>query len=155
VTALEELKRETASRDYLREADGKLTRKDVPAREWRIVQMASRGLGQFSALGAHASDKPNNLAEDQEKAFEQIVGPHDFVTMFREGRCRRVNLQADRPQAKTCHVLSMQPSRLEITLPQQPTGGKDRRRVSSPASAKKFETSADLPQKSSLPSSAA
>lgn len=82
---LEELKRGTASRDYLREADGKLTRKDVLAREWRIVQMASRGLGQFSALGAHASNKPNNLAEDQEKAFEQIVGSRDFVTLFRGG----------------------------------------------------------------------
>ena len=82
---LDELKRETASRDYLREADGKLTRKDVLAREWRILQMASRGAGQFSALGAHPSDKPNNLAEDQQKAFEQLVGSRDFVTLFRGG----------------------------------------------------------------------
>jgi conjugative relaxase-like TrwC/TraI family protein len=82
---LDELKRETASRDYLREADGKLTRKDVLAREWRIVQMASHGVGQFSALGAHASDKPTNLAEDQEKAFEQLIRSRDFVTLFRGG----------------------------------------------------------------------
>ncbi|MDQ6625026.1 MAG: hypothetical protein M3Y69_02635 [Verrucomicrobiota bacterium] len=42
---LEELKRETGSRHYLRESEGKLTRKDVLAREWQIVQMASLGVG--------------------------------------------------------------------------------------------------------------
>ena len=82
---LDELKRETGSRDYLRESDGKLTRKDVLAREWRIVQMASLGVGQFSALGGNAPAKQSNLAEDQQKAFEQLIGSRDFVTLFRGG----------------------------------------------------------------------
>jgi primosomal protein N' len=82
---LDELKRETGSRDYVRETDGKLTRKDVLAREWRIVQMASLGVDQYSALGANASAKQSTLADDQQKAYEQLIGSHDFVTLFRGG----------------------------------------------------------------------
>jgi conjugative relaxase-like TrwC/TraI family protein len=81
---LTDLKRETASRDYLREADGKLTRKDVLGREWRIVQMATEGAGKFPAL-ARLSHSSNHLADDQQKAFERIVASRDFVTLFRGG----------------------------------------------------------------------
>jgi conjugative relaxase-like TrwC/TraI family protein len=81
---LDELKRETASRDYLRETNGKLTRKDVLAREWRIVQMAKYGVDRFSVL-SHLSQNTNNLTDDQQKAFEQLVGSRDFVTLFRGG----------------------------------------------------------------------
>ncbi len=79
-----ELKRETASRDYVREADGKLTRKDVLGREWRIVQMAKQGKGRFSALSP-SPELPNDLADDQQKAFKQIIRSRDFVTLFRGG----------------------------------------------------------------------
>lgn len=81
---LDELKLETASRDYLREPNGKLTRKDVLGREWRIVRMATQGRGRFSAL-SHLSESTDNLAEDQQKAFEQLVGSRDFVMLFRGG----------------------------------------------------------------------
>lgn len=81
---LAHLKRETASREYLREAYGKLTRKDVLGREWRIVQMASQGAGRFPAFSP-LSNKTNNLADDQQKAFGRLVDSRDFVTLFRGG----------------------------------------------------------------------
>ena len=40
---LADVKRETARRDYIREASGKLTRRDVLGREWNIVQLAMIG----------------------------------------------------------------------------------------------------------------
>ena len=79
------LKRETAARDYLRQADGKLTRKDVLAREWRIVQMAKHGAGQFGALVSRSPLSTQQLADDQQRAFEQILASRDFVTLFRGG----------------------------------------------------------------------
>ncbi len=79
-----ELKQETTSREYLRQPDGKLTRKDVLGREWRIVQMAKQGSGRFSALSP-SPEVTNDLAEDQRKALEQLVRSRDFVTLFRGG----------------------------------------------------------------------
>lgn len=81
---LAELKRETNSHDYLRDADGKLTRKDVLGREWRIVQMAMEGAGRFSAM-AHPSQSTGHLADDQQRALTQIAESRDFVTLFRGG----------------------------------------------------------------------
>lgn len=80
-----ELKRETAERNYIREANGKLTRKDVLGREWKIVQMAANGAGQFAPLGFALSGASSSLADDQRKAFEQILGSRDLVTLFRGG----------------------------------------------------------------------
>lgn len=77
-----DLKGETSSRDYLRQPDGKLTRKDVLGREWRIVQMAAEGTGSFSAL-ANVLLETGDLADDQLNALQQIVGSRDFVTLFR------------------------------------------------------------------------
>ena len=82
---LADLKHETASRDYIREADGKLTRKDVLAREWRIVQMAKQGAGHFGPLASHPWQGTQQLAEDQQRAFEQILASRNFVTLFRGG----------------------------------------------------------------------
>ncbi len=81
---LAELKRETSSRDYLRDADGKLTRKDVLGREWQIVGMALEGAGRFSVM-AHPSQNTGQLADDQQRAFAKIARSRDFVTLFRGG----------------------------------------------------------------------
>ena len=83
--SLAELKRETASRDYVREPDGRLTHKDVLGREWKIVQMAAKGAGQFSALGRSSANAAESLAEDQRQAYQQILGSRDLVTLFRGG----------------------------------------------------------------------
>ena len=52
-----DLKRETASCAYIREANGKLARKDALEREWRIVQMAKHGTGRFAPLVPHAPQR--------------------------------------------------------------------------------------------------
>lgn len=82
---LAELKRETAARDYIREANGKLTRKDVLGREWKIVQTAAKGAGRFTPLGRPLSDAADSLAEDQRNAYHQILRSRDLVTLFRGG----------------------------------------------------------------------
>jgi conjugative relaxase-like TrwC/TraI family protein len=82
---LADLKLETASRDYLREPNGKLTRKDVLAREWKIVQMAKHRTGRFAPLVSHAPQASMQLPDDQQRAFDRIVASHDFVTLFRGG----------------------------------------------------------------------
>jgi hypothetical protein len=90
---LAELKLETASRDYLCEANGKLTRKDVLGREWRIVRMATEGAGKFPAL-AHLSQRTNQLADDQQRAFEQIVASRDLKFSFHDDEIEGNNLRA-------------------------------------------------------------
>jgi conjugative relaxase-like TrwC/TraI family protein len=79
------LKHETAARDYLRQADRKLTRKDVLGREWRIVQMAKHGAGQLGPLVSRSPLSTQQLADDQQRAFEQLFASRDFVTLFRGG----------------------------------------------------------------------
>jgi conjugative relaxase-like TrwC/TraI family protein len=82
---LTNLKVETASRDYLREPNGELTRKDVLAREWRIVQMAKQGTGRCEPMASASSGSTQQLAHDQQHAYEHILASRDFVTLFRGG----------------------------------------------------------------------
>ncbi len=82
---LANLKAETAGRDYLREANGELTRRDVLAREWRIVQMAKKDTGRFEPLASSPSNLAQTLADDQRLALEQILASRNFVTLFRGG----------------------------------------------------------------------
>ena len=82
---LADLKRETASRDYLREENGKLTRPDVLAREWKIVQIAKHGARRFASLASPSTQPTQQLADDQQRAFEQIIASRDLVTLFRGG----------------------------------------------------------------------
>lgn len=105
---LAELKHETAARDYLREADGRLTRKDVLGREWKIVQIAAEGAGQFAQLGTPGPDATAPLADDQRQAFQQILGSRDLVTLFRGGAgtgksfvLRRVQTELERGGSST------------------------------------------------------
>ena len=82
---LANLKAETAGRDYLREANGELTRRDVLAREWRIVQMAKKDTGRLEPLASNPPNLAQTLADDQKLALEQILASRDFVTLFRGG----------------------------------------------------------------------
>jgi conjugative relaxase-like TrwC/TraI family protein len=82
---LADLKRETASRDYLREPSGELTRRDVLAREWRVVQIAKQGAGRYGPVASGASESTQQLADDQQHAFDYILASRDFVTLFRGG----------------------------------------------------------------------
>ena len=80
-----ELKRETEARSYLRTEQGKISCRDVLAREWAIVEMARDGVRRYSPLGRSYSLDANELAPDQLRAFRQILGSTDFITLFRGG----------------------------------------------------------------------
>ncbi len=82
---LADLKRETSVRDYIRERDGRLTRKDVLSREWKIVQIAKNGVGHHAPFAASYAMDPADLAEDQIRAFKALLASRDFVTLFRGG----------------------------------------------------------------------
>ncbi len=81
--SLDSIKAETAARPYIRQENGKLTRRDVLARELQIVCLAKDGISRFAPLAAH--DAPDDLASDQRRAFNHIVASRDLVTLFRGG----------------------------------------------------------------------
>ena len=81
--SIAELKRETASRPYLRDVTDKVAHRDVLAREWEIVQAARDGLNRHAPLANTGSDK--DLAEDQRRALLEILGSRSFITLFRGG----------------------------------------------------------------------
>jgi conjugative relaxase-like TrwC/TraI family protein len=113
-TTLAQIKRETAARPYIREEPGRLTRRDVLAREWEIVQHAKKGIGAHSRLASQPTGDEQTLAEDQKIALRSILGSRDFVTLFRGGAgtgksfvLRRVQEALHRGGHKT-HVLAPQ-----------------------------------------------
>ncbi|MBA3831677.1 MAG: relaxase domain-containing protein, partial [Chthoniobacterales bacterium] len=83
--SVEAIKAETAMRPYIREGNGKLTRRDVLARELQIVRLVNDGLAQFAALAAPSDGRADDLAPDQRRAFTHIVASRDLVTLFRGG----------------------------------------------------------------------
>ncbi len=83
--SLADLKAETARRGYVQSEGGKLSRKDVLAREWEIVELARKGIGEHPALVPRELRLRSDLAPDQQTAFERIVSSPDFVTLFRGG----------------------------------------------------------------------
>jgi conjugative relaxase-like TrwC/TraI family protein len=80
---LADIKRETASREYLRDGDDKIAHRTVLAREWQIVEAAREGIGQHDRLGTNRHDV--DLAEDQRRALDSILSSTDFITLFRGG----------------------------------------------------------------------
>lgn len=82
---LTDVKSETARRNYLREEAGKLTRQDVLAREWHLVQLAKEGVRKHTPFVANGFDHTSGLAEDQSHAFTRILTSRDFITLFRGG----------------------------------------------------------------------
>lgn len=81
---LAEIKRETAGRPYIRDTPGKLTRRDVLAREWETVETAKRGSRSHGPLAAHVLDD-DTLTDEQRTALQRILGSRDLVTLFRGG----------------------------------------------------------------------
>jgi len=80
-----DIKKETASRTYLRGADDKVAHRDVLAREWEIVQAAQDGIGRHAPIATSAGNKGEQLAPDQHRALEFILKSTDFITLFRGG----------------------------------------------------------------------
>lgn len=115
---VEDIKTETAARPYLREDNAKLTRRDVLAREWRIVRLARDGARQFAPLAEPSAGQADDLADDQRTAFERIVTSRDRVTLFRGGAgtgksyvLRRVQSTLD---AAGHHTLVLAPQRQQV-----------------------------------------
>ena len=82
---VDELKRETEARGYLRAEHDKVSRRDVLAREWAIVETARDGVGRHSPLATLQQFDGSELAPDQLRAFRQILESTDFITLFRGG----------------------------------------------------------------------
>ena len=80
-----EMKNETNSRAYLRAERDKVSRRDVLAREWAIVEAARNGLGRHAPLASWIAAEGSELAPDQLLAFRQMLGSTDFITLFRGG----------------------------------------------------------------------
>lgn len=83
--SVDSIKVETAARPYIRQENGKLTRRDVLARELQIVRLAKDGIARFEALAAPSSRRNDDLAPDQHHAFNHIIASRDLVTLFRGG----------------------------------------------------------------------
>ena len=111
---LADVKRETARRDYIREASGKLTRRDVLGREWNIVQLAMLGARKHAPLVPGSDTTADGLPQDQARAVIHILGSRDFVTLFRGGAgtgksfVLRLVQEALRRAGHTTHVLAPQ-----------------------------------------------
>ena len=78
-----ELKRETEARSYLRTEQGKISCREVLAREWAIVEMARDGVGRYSPLGRPDSFDVRELAPDQLRALREILGSTTYAVEVR------------------------------------------------------------------------
>jgi conjugative relaxase-like TrwC/TraI family protein len=81
--SIEDIKKETALRVYLRDETGKIAHREVLAREWAIVEAARDGMGRHAPLATVPSN--SGLAEDQSRALDAILKSRDFITLFRGG----------------------------------------------------------------------
>ena len=81
--SLADIKRETMSRVYLRDANDKVAHPNVLAREWEIVQAAQNGIGRHAPLATVLGN--SGLAEDQHRALDTILKSTSFITLFRGG----------------------------------------------------------------------
>src|SRR5262249_101159 len=81
---LTQIKKETASRVYLRDETGKVAHRDVLAREWEIVQATRDGMGQHAPLPS--VPRINGPAEGQHRrGVGGSLKCREFITLFRGG----------------------------------------------------------------------
>lgn len=83
--SLDDIKGETASREYLRSGEDKVAHRDVLAREWEIVQAARDGIGTHAPLAPRASNENRQLTPEQSRALDSILWSTNFITLFRGG----------------------------------------------------------------------
>ena len=78
-----DIQKETASRAYIRTGD-KVAHRDALTREWAIVEAARNGIGRHVPLSPRLPEDAQ-LAPDQRRALEFILGSTSFITLFRGG----------------------------------------------------------------------
>ncbi len=81
------LKTATRRRDYIRDADEvpNVTTREVLAREWEIVRMASEGVSSLGPFVHCPPAMPATFAEEQRQALIRPLTSRDFMTLFRGG----------------------------------------------------------------------
>ena len=84
-TSVNDIKRETAFRQYLRSGEDKVAHRDVLAREWEIVQAARDGIGTCAPLAPRAINENRQLTPEQLRALDSILWSTNFITLFRGG----------------------------------------------------------------------
>jgi conjugative relaxase-like TrwC/TraI family protein len=84
-TSVDDIKRETASRQYLRSGEDKVAHRDVLVREWEIVQAARDGIGTRAPLAPRAINENRQLTPEQSRALDSILWSTNFITLFRGG----------------------------------------------------------------------
>jgi ATP-dependent exoDNAse (exonuclease V) alpha subunit len=85
--SVDDLKQVTAKRDYVRkpEEPALLTRREVLAREWEIVQAATDGVSAFQPFVGQLPEFTEALSDEQWAALSRLLTSRDFITLFRGG----------------------------------------------------------------------
>jgi len=85
--SVDDLKQVTAKRDYVRkpEEPALVTRREVLAREWEIVQAATDGVSAFQPFVGQLPEFTEALSDEQRAALSRLLTSRDFITLFRGG----------------------------------------------------------------------
>ena len=85
--SVDDLKRMTMKRDYVRKPDEPafVTRREVLAREWEIVQATTDGVSAFQPLVVQLPKFSETFSDEQRTALCRLLTSRDFITLFRGG----------------------------------------------------------------------
>jgi conjugative relaxase-like TrwC/TraI family protein len=85
--SVDDLKQVTIKRDYIRQPEepGLVTRREVLAREWELVQAATNGVSTFLPFVNQLPDFSGTLSDEQRTALTRLLTSRDFITLFRGG----------------------------------------------------------------------
>jgi conjugative relaxase-like TrwC/TraI family protein len=85
--SVDDLKQVAAKRDYVRkpEEPALVTRREVLAREWEIVQAARDGVSAFQPFVGQLPEFTETLSDEQWGALSRLLSSRDFITLFRGG----------------------------------------------------------------------
>jgi len=85
--SVDDLKQVTKKRGYIckPEEPALVTRHEVLAREWEIVQAATDGISAFQPFVSQPPDFSETLSDEQRTALSRLLTSRDFITLFRGG----------------------------------------------------------------------
>jgi len=85
--SIDDLKQVTMTRGYVRkpEEPAFVTRPEVLAREWEIVQAGTNGVSAFQPFVRRPPQFAGTLSDEQQAALCQLLASRDFITLFRGG----------------------------------------------------------------------
>lgn len=85
--SVDNLKDVTKKRGYIRKSEelALVTRREVLAREWEIVQAATDGVSAFRPFVSQPPKFSGILSDEQQAALSRLLTSRDFITLFRGG----------------------------------------------------------------------